>query len=125
MNHQDQRIQIGALGEIMFKNGQYVYVGSALNSLVPRLERHLRMSHGEHHVYHWHIDYLLREESVEIDAIYTIKTDKHLECMIADKVSEHGEAVPGFGCSDCKCSSHLYHVDNFNFVEKIGLKKWS
>ena len=123
-NHQDQIIQIGALGRIDFKKGWYVYIGSALNSLIPRLERHIRMSHGEHHVFHWHIDYLLREKSVEIESIYITETDEHLECMIAEKVSEHGEAVSRFGCSDCKCSSHLYYVESFDFIGKMDLKKW-
>jgi len=123
-NHQDQIIKIGALGPIEFKKGKYVYVGSALNSLIPRLERHMRMSRGEHDVFHWHIDYLLREKSVEIESIYITETDEHLECAIAEKVSEHGEAISRFGCSDCKCDSHLYHVEGFDFIEKMGFKKW-
>ncbi len=124
VNHETQSIQIGALGEIEFKKGLYVYVGSALNSLIPRLQRHLRMSQGEHHVFHWHIDYLLREKTVEIDSIYIIETGEHLECIIADKVSKHGKAIPRFGCSDCKCSSHLFYIQSFDFMEKMGLKKW-
>jgi Uri superfamily endonuclease len=108
----------------MFKKGLYVYVGSALNSLIPRLERHMKMSRGQHHVYHWHIDYFLREKTVEISSIYVVETDEHLECMIAEKVAEHGEAVQGFGCSDCKCKSHLYHLTSFDSIEKMGLKKW-
>jgi Uri superfamily endonuclease len=123
-NHQKISIQIGALGEIEFNRGYYVYVGSALNSLIPRLERHLKTSRGEHHVTHWHIDYLLRETTVEIKSIHTIETDEHLECDIAEKISMYGEAIPRFGCSDCSCQSHLFHVDGFEFVKKIGLKKW-
>ena len=123
-NNQDQTIKIGALGEIAFNKGYYVYVGSALNSLLPRLERHLMTSRGEHHVIHWHIDYFLRENTVSVEHIYTVETDEHLECIIAEQVSKHGESIPRFGCSDCQCSSHLYKVDGFDFLEKMGFKKW-
>jgi Uri superfamily endonuclease len=123
-NNQDQTIKIGALNDIMFKKGKYVYIGSALNSLIPRLERHLKISRGEHNITHWHIDYFLKEGTVEIDSIYTITTNEHLECIIADQLSRQAEIIPRFGCSDCKCSSHLFKVDNFNIIEKYGLKKW-
>jgi len=124
-NHKTKKIKIGALGTHEFQEGKYIYVGSALNSLIPRLERHLKTSMGEHHVTHWHIDYLLREQTVEIDSIYIIESPEHLECTIAEKVSQYGEPVPRFGCSDCKCISHLYSVKNFDFLGKIGLKKWA
>ena len=120
----DVTIHIGKLGGIRFSKGFYVYVGSALNSLLPRLERHLKTSRGEHHVTHWHIDYFLRENPVSIESIYTVETAEHLECDIAKKVSKHGEFTPRFGCSDCRCNSHLYKVNEFEFIEKIGLKKW-
>ena len=37
----DSKIKIGAKGFIFFKKGYYVYVGSALNTLSKRIERHL------------------------------------------------------------------------------------
>lgn len=123
-NGEDKTLKIGALRELFFKKGYYIYVGSALNSLIPRLERHLKTSRGEHHVTKWHIDYFLREESVSIEAIYIIESEERLECITADKVALHGEPLKGFGCSDCKCVSHLYHVEEYGFLEKIGLKKW-
>ena len=123
-NHETKPIKIGALGEHLFEEGKYIYIGSALNSLTPRLERHLKTSRGEHHVTHWHIDYLLREENVEINAIYIVESNERLECKVAEKVSQHGEPVNGFGCSDCRCTSHLYKVQGFDFLVKIGLKKW-
>ncbi len=123
-NLEDQCILIGALGEILFKEGSYVYVGSALNSLIPRLKRHLKVSRGEHDVTHWHIDYFLREDPVQLREIYILETIEQLECSIAETVSEQGEAILHFGCSDCHCESHLYQVESFDFIEKIGLKKW-
>ena len=123
-NSEDKSIKIGALGSLFFEKRYYIYVGSALNSLIPRLERHLKTSTSNHHVTRWHIDYLLREKPVEIEAIYIIESDRRLECEISNKVDQHGEPLKGFGCSDCKCVSHLYKVENYDFLEKIGLKKW-
>jgi Uri superfamily endonuclease len=114
---------VGNLGIIEFKHGKYIYVGSALNSLEPRLIRHLKINKGLHKVRHWHIDYLLTNSSAKIHQIYVKISPKHLECSIAEKISSQGVHIPKFGSSDCKCKSHLFKVDNFNFLEKIGLKK--
>ncbi len=119
----DSEISIGSLGVVSFLKGRYVYVGSALNSLIPRLARHLRTSRGEGRVAHWHIDYLLREPGVEIDAIYATDWAVRMECEIAARVAEKGEPVPRFGCSDCACGSHLYGVDSFGFIREMGLEK--
>ncbi|HUV33458.1 MAG TPA: GIY-YIG nuclease family protein [Candidatus Desulfaltia sp.] len=120
----DMEVRVGALGLLAFPRGRYVYVGSALNSLEPRIIRHLRTSESAHHVTHWHIDYLLREHVVTLSHVYYTETDQKVECLLASRVAEHGEPVKGFGCSDCKCSSHLYKVDHWGFLEKMDLKKW-
>ena len=49
---EDIKIRVGALGDIIFTKGAYIYVGSALNSLIPRLDRHLKHSRGKHDVTH-------------------------------------------------------------------------
>jgi len=120
----DITINVGALGEIIFQRGSYIYVGSALNSLIPRLDRHLKHSRGEHDVTHWHIDYLLREPLVSMESICMNDNGEKLECVMAALVAGHGEPVPRFGCSDCRCISHLYYVESFDFLEKMGLKKY-
>ncbi len=51
---QDETIVIGSLGAIQFKQGYYLYVGTAKKNLTRRVERHLRKRKR----YHWHIDYL-------------------------------------------------------------------
>ena len=114
---------MGALGNITFTEGEYVYVGSALNSLEPRVERHMLTSTGEHDVTHWHIDYLLREPAVSIQMVYVLETDERLECSIAGRISEHGQPVKWFGCSDCGCVSHLYKVEGFEFLDKMGMRR--
>ena len=53
----DKKILVGKLGKIAFKKGYYVYVGSAMNGLEQRLQRHLRSQKK----FHWHIDYLLNQ----------------------------------------------------------------
>jgi Uri superfamily endonuclease len=119
----DSEIRVGSLGVITFPRGNYVYVGSALNSLITRIRRHIRTSNGEGTVTHWRIDYLLREPCVEIITIYVTDQSVRLECEIADHIAEKGEAVPRFGCSDCACQSHLYKVGYFGFIRETGLKK--
>jgi Uri superfamily endonuclease len=119
----DRRVKVGALGRIDFPAGRYIYVGSALNSLIPRLERHLRTARGEGRVAHWHIDYLLREPGVEIEAIYATDWAVRMECEISVNVAERGDPIPYFGCSDCTCKSHLYRVKSFTFIKETGLKE--
>jgi Uri superfamily endonuclease len=101
-------IQIGRKGKILFEDGCYVYVGSALNSLPTRIQRHLRQEKK----LHWHIDYLLKNVNSEIvDVIFTITT-KRLECPVAHEVSKKGTGITGFGSSDCHCPSHLFYFKN-------------
>lgn len=121
---ESRTIKVGALGEIDFKQGRYIYVGSALNSLYPRLDRHLKHSIGEHDVTHWHIDYLLREPEASIKTIYYTDNGEKIECELASTVSVNGSPILKFGCSDCRCKSHLYKVSSFEFVEKMGLRKY-
>ncbi|HJJ42610.1 MAG TPA: DUF123 domain-containing protein, partial [Methanocorpusculum sp.] len=55
----------------------------------------------------WHIDYLMEKTDL-IEAVYA-KTKERLECALAQTIG--GECIAGFGCSDCKCSSHLFCRD--------------
>jgi len=121
----DVTVRVGALGPLVFPRGRYVYLGSALNSLEPRVTRHISTSEGTHHVTHWHIDYLLREPAATLSHAYYAETTEKIECLLASRVAEHGEPVEGFGCSDCNCRSHLYRVNDFSFLEKMSLKKWA
>ena len=98
-------IKIGKLGKINFKKGHYIYVGSAMNSLEPRLKRHLR----EDKKLHWHIDYLLKKSEIT-DIIFN--ENKKVECDISQYLSTKTNGINGFGCSDCECESHLYYFKN-------------
>ena len=72
----DKSIKIGKLNYINFKKGYYCYVGSALNNLKKRIERHKRKNKK----LHWHIDYLLKHAKI-IDTL-KIETDKMSEFSI-------------------------------------------
>jgi sugar fermentation stimulation protein A len=99
----DRRIPVGGLGAVRFRKGYYLYAGSAMKNLTQRLARHQRLIKK----HHWHIDHL-REHADHIAGI-PVRTSRDLECEVASAISELADwSVPGFGCSDCRCSSHLF-----------------
>lgn len=116
-------LEIGALGSIKFPRGKYVYVGSAMNGLDARLRRHINTSRGVYRAIHWHIDYLLRDETVRIETVYIQEARKKTECAIADAISKRGTPVKGFGSSDCGCSTHLFRVDTCLFMPELGMER--
>ena len=106
--NQKSRIKVGKQGFINFKKGYYVYVGSALNSLESRIKRHLSADKK----LHWHVDYLLIDKNAEVvDVVFAVSDDRW-ECSVASEISKNGEGVPKFGCSDCKCQSHLFYFND-------------
>lgn len=97
------KIAIGKLGRVTFPKGYYLYVGSARKDLNRRIERHRRIRKTKF----WHIDYL--RERADFQAAIPIRTGDDLECQIAQAVNGiAGWNIPGFGCSDCSCESHLF-----------------
>ena len=66
------------MGEVSFKKGDYLYIGSAKSCLETRLQRHLRK---EKRIF-WHIDYFLKNQKAKILQIWAIdkkKTEKILK----------------------------------------------
>lgn len=99
--HLDSPAEI--LGRWRLSPGHYVYAGSARNGLSSRLDRHRR---GGARL-HWHVD-SLRREARFLEAL-PIRSDLDLECELAQGLLEVAtESIPGFGCSDCRCPSHLF-----------------
>ncbi|MHA1488340.1 MAG: GIY-YIG nuclease family protein [Promethearchaeota archaeon] len=121
----DINIKIGALGNIFFKKGYYSYVGSAMgnigsSTLENRIKRHLLPSSKKK--IHWHIDYLLENEETRVIKLYLIPCHQTLECIIAGELSiVADDIVKNFGCSDCKCDSHLFYFNKFNNYPLIQL----
>jgi len=105
--------KIGALGELIFPEGLYAYVGSAQNNLELRVARHRRKGKS----LFWHIDYLLDNEAAKVMDVYYKPGRKSEECKIARVLEANAQPIAGFGCSDCKCSSHLFHAQNFDFLQ--------
>jgi sugar fermentation stimulation protein A len=96
-------LPIGKLGNVRFKSGYYLYVGSARKNLTQRLERHKR----ERKKLFWHIDYLRAQADFILSL--PIRASNPLECELACALKGLSVwEIPGFGSSDCLCSSHLY-----------------
>jgi sugar fermentation stimulation protein A len=96
-------VKIGKLGWLNFPKGYYLYVGSASKDLRQRIERHRRIRKTKF----WHIDYL--RERADFQAAIPIRTGDDLECEVAKAMSAIAAwKIPGFGCSDCSCESHLF-----------------
>ncbi|MEF8820891.1 MAG: GIY-YIG nuclease family protein [Halovenus sp.] len=99
-------IVVGALGRITFDAGWYAYVGSALGSGgFSRIDRHRELAAGDRDTRHWHIDYLLGHPETRLDTVVTTAAVDG-ECPVARELGDDG--VPAFGCSDCRCNSHLF-----------------
>ena len=113
----DKNIAVGALGIIHFKKGYYAYVGSAMNSIEKRVERHLRKEKK----LRWHIDYLLKEAKVE--KIYYKESQEKEECRIAKIFLSNGFSyVKNFGASDCNCKSHLFYAEDEEKLQDTAKK---
>ncbi len=108
------RIKVEGLGIINFNKGNYIYIGSALNNLEKRIQRHLKRKKKKH----WHVDYLTTNKNTQITKVFYKESNKKEECIIAKKISKLGESINNFGCSDCKCNSHLFKIKNIKEIEK-------
>lgn len=103
---EDTRITTGSLGDMDFRKGYYLYAGSAKRGLTKRMERHARVRKR----LFWHIDYL--REKACFHKVLAIRTEKDIECVLAAGLKRISRwSVPGFGCSDCSCASHLFGMD--------------
>ncbi|MFQ6085441.1 MAG: DUF123 domain-containing protein [Candidatus Bathyarchaeia archaeon] len=119
------RTEVGALGPRSFPAGYYCYVGSAVGkrmTIERRVGRHRRVKDGEETPLRWHIDYVLREPRVKIEAVFSLKGSRR-ECEVAEFISARGIPLKGLGSSDCRCESHLFRVNGKELpltLEKLG-----
>jgi Uri superfamily endonuclease len=103
-------IRVGALGNLVFPGGWHVYTGSAQGpGGLKRVQRHIHLAVSPEHTHRWHIDYLLGDECVTLQSAICAQTTRPVECELAKAIG--GVPVAGFGCSDCRCSSHLFYFD--------------
>ena len=109
-------VGIGALGEIAFRKGWHIYIGSALGAGgLKRLERHIALSQEKDKKPKWHVDYLLTNTEFPLRYAVSAVTPLRLECLVASAFG--GESVPLFGCSDCTCTSHLIYRETDPLLE--------
>jgi Uri superfamily endonuclease len=111
---EDISVNVGALGRTVFPKGLYAYVGSAQTNMEQRVKRHLRSEKRKF----WHIDYLLDNSATKIVTVFFKEVAKAEECKTAKFIGERSEPVAGFGCSDCNCKSHLFHMENYKFIQE-------
>ena len=98
-----RRVTVGQLGALLFERGYYLYVGSAMGSLSPRIARHTRLRKK----LRWHVDYL-RQVADEVVPLPVVSS-KRLECDMASALSGLlGLGPPRFGSSDCDCPTYLF-----------------
>jgi len=109
----DCSIEIGKQGNIPFKQGWYCYIGSGFNGLEQRIKRHMRLEKKTH----WHIDYFLKEAALQ--NVFIKESNEKEECIVARNFSKRFTGIPFFGCSDCRCQSHLFYDKNGKFHELI------
>jgi len=121
--HLPEESEITTKGRRFFlKDGYYVYVGSAMNSLEKRVARHFRRQKK----LHWHIDFLLKD--AELLRAYMIPSEERLEEKLSVEVSRHGEPVEGFGAGDVRVETNLYRFDEepdallIRILKGLGLK---
>lgn len=111
----EETVEVGSLGAVGFRDGYYVYAGSAFGpGGLGRVERHRRTA-GKDEAPHWHIDHLLVREATMVDRAVTFE-GQDIECRLARRIG--GERVEGFGCSDCDCDSHLAYFPDQGVLEE-------
>ncbi len=102
------------------KRGLYVYVGSAMNNMEKRIQRHLSSKKK----FHWHIDYLLERATVKY--IFMISSNKRIEEEISKQFSKEFSGPKGFGSTDLDVETNLYYIDDFekfkNLISEFMLK---
>lgn len=101
-------IEVGKKGTFSFSEGFHFYTGSALGSGgMKRVRRHIELSLRKDKNPKWHVDYLHLSSSFRLSWAVCASTSDRLECEIAYRLG--GDSIPGFGCTDCSCKSHLFY----------------
>lgn len=95
---------VGRLGLVDLPAGTVAYVGSAMGGLDARVARHLRREKP----LRWHID-ALTASCAPLGAV-AVASEARIECRLAAAMARTGWLLGprGFGCSDCRCITHLF-----------------
>ena len=108
-NNENNFIKISKLGNILFDSGIYAYICSAMNhQLYNRVYRHSKPPHLKKK--HWHIDFFLADPHVHIIKIWLFPSELREECCVSHEIAKYANfAIPKFGATDCKCTSHFFY----------------
>lgn len=116
--NQECKLTVGKKGDFSFRKGFHIYVGSALGpGGMKRVLRHISFSRNLDKKPRWHVDYLHLNPAFNLVSAVCAPTHERLECGLADRLV--GASVSGFGCTDCKCRSHLFYRPEFPLPEII------
>jgi Uri superfamily endonuclease len=120
-NKKTAHVKFGKKHMNKFPQGFYIYVGSAMGesntSIRHRLTRYIKIADNtQSENFHWHIDYFLRSPLTSIKMIMILPNSVvKEECSLSELIQEYSDDnINGFGCSDCKCKSHLYYFNPEN-----------
>ena len=101
---EELHVPVKSINTPRLKPGWYIYAGSARQHLTQRIQRHLRKRKARH----WHIDHLT-QAAASVKA-FPVRSFLDLECSLSQDIAAAAySSVPGFGCSDCSCPSHLHY----------------
>jgi Uri superfamily endonuclease len=130
-------VNAGALGDVGFVPGIWVYIGSALGTGSTRLDHRIRRHFSSAKTLHWHIDFLLDRTGPPADVIWA-RAERDMETQVAQALKQHAdfEIGPlGFGSSDCvaACGSHIFRYSADGEIRSVlsslflelGLKSFS
>jgi Uri superfamily endonuclease len=114
----NSEVQVGRWGRLGIDARYYVYIGSAFGpgGVRARVGRHLRKGKKKR----WHIDYL-REQATPV-CVWCSYAPSNREHEWAKAMASMPETtcVKGFGCSDCRCDTHL-----FAMATQLSLSRFS
>lgn len=101
---QHVEVTVGRLGNVCVIPGWYLYTGSALGpgGLRGRVRHHVRPVLRPH----WHIDYL-RQVCTVMEVWYAVAA-RRWEHNWAAVLGHSATPIPGFGASDCHCTTHCF-----------------
>ncbi len=113
---------IGALGEIEFRKGIWIYVGSAMGAGSTNLENRISRHFRDEKTVHWHIDHLLKTNAIPLRVVWA-ESDQAAECDLAEEMKKSPLFVAGprgFGASDCTrgCGTHLFRFAGPDNLER-------
>jgi Uri superfamily endonuclease len=114
--HWECVIEVGALGDLTFPPGLWLYCGSAMGpgGLAARLAHHAGFSERPR----WHMDYLRFAGSpVEVWYDASSASREHDWAAILRGMNGIEPGPRGFGCSDCRCGTHLFRSESEDIFE--------